>query len=68
MRKLLQMYITLMSELSIVCDIDIPPPTAPTIARAVVVPESPPQDRFILRQHLQDRFTTTETAHHTIGT
>ena len=30
---------------------------------------TPRQDRFILRQHLQDRFTTTtETARHTTGT
>ena len=28
----------------------------------------PRQGRFILRQHLQDRFTTIDTARHTIGT
>ena len=42
----------------------------PSIASAVVVPESLHHDKiFILRQHLQDRFTTTtKTARHTTGT
>ena len=61
------MHITLIAGLSTVCNIDITPPTAPTIARAVVVPESL-QGRFILSQHLLDRFTTTDTARHTTGT
>ena len=57
------MHVTLTSELSTVGNIDI---TLPMIARAVTTPR---QDRSILLQHLQDRFTTTtETARPTIGT
>ena len=42
------MPITLTSGLSTVCNIDITPPTAPTIARAVVIPELPHQDMIAL--------------------
>ena len=48
MHRSLQMHITLTAGLSTVCNIDISPPTAPTIARAEVVPESPHHDNIAL--------------------
>ena len=56
MRRSLQMHITLTSGLSTVCNIDITAP--PTIARAVVTPESPHHDKIALFT------TTTETSYH----
>ena len=64
MRRSLQMHITLMSGLSTVCNIDITPPTAPTIAHALVVPESPHHNKWDGSSNHWNTATTHQCWHH----